>query len=127
LNKSLIEVDKVTLADIDARIIQTLLPAVDTTVVTQEPDTSAQPMDIRIGEVNLRNIHAGYEQQAIGQQITLVIGRSLLIADEINLSARRILLEEFLLEESFFTFHRLPSNYVEPVSAADTAVSNSEE
>lgn len=128
LNHSLIDIDNITLSDIDASVIQTNLPLIDSLSTSREKeDTAAVPMDIRIGEVDLRNIKAGYEQQAIGQQITLVVGRSTLKADEINLPARRIMLDEFLLEESFFTYHKLPSDYEPPAQEADTTGSETGE
>lgn len=119
LAESTIMVQDVLLADVNVHLIQTEKPEPDTTAVASE-DTSAFPFNIGIGEVTLRNITAGYEQQASGMQITLNLGRSELIADEIALSEKLIALDKFLLEETFFTYHQLPSNRNDKMVERDT-------
>lgn len=123
LRQSVIRIDEIHLADVDAQVIQTRPPVVETTMVAT--DTTSYSFDIDVGEVKLENIMAGYEQQATGQQITLNLGRLLLIADKIDLLAKRINLSEFLLEETFLTYHQLPTNYKSAPVAGDSAARQS--
>lgn len=98
-----IVVDEITLKDTRTNVTQTKLPEV-TVAVAEEKNPITY--DIGVGVVNLENIHANYNQKALGQLIRLDLGKSVLKTEKIDLKLQRIDLDEFSLHNTFISYQQ---------------------
>ncbi|MBT1701765.1 translocation/assembly module TamB domain-containing protein [Chryseosolibacter indicus] len=105
LDRMRIVVDEINLENTTASVLQTKQPE-----VTEEVAEENQPItyDIGVGQVNLENIHANFHQQALGQLIRMDLGRSSLETDKVDLKGQIIDLDNFLLENTFISYHQRP-------------------
>lgn len=107
LDSMKVVVDEINLENTTAGVRQTKLPE-----VTEEVAEEKQPItyDIGVGEVNLENIHAHFEQEALGQVIRMDLGKSSLETDRIDLKKQIIDLDNFLLKNTFISYHQRAVN-----------------
>jgi translocation and assembly module TamB len=96
-------VDKISLSDSRANVLQTKLPT-----VTEEVAEENQPFtyDIGVGKIMLKNVHATYTQQALGQIIRLDLGESELETERIDLKSNKIELNDFSLKKTFISYQQ---------------------
>lgn len=113
LENSKIVVDEIELKNTRAEILQTKVPE-----VTEEVAEENQPFtyDVGVAQVTLENVHAKYNQQALGEVIRLDLGKSVLETDKVDLKLHRIDLNEFSLSNTFLSYQQLTVK--NPVAAA---------
>jgi translocation and assembly module TamB len=128
LEKMKIVVDEINLSDTRTSFIQTKQPE-----VTEEVAEEKQPInyDIGVAHITLNNIHANFEQQALGKTIRLDLDRSELKTDKIDLKKNRIDLNRFLLHNTFLSVQQrkppsqAPAKQYDPEPAAEKAAEQS--
>lgn len=124
LNRSVIHVDDINLSDVQATVVQTKMPAND----TSQPDTASSgvfPYDISFSAIALENIHADYTHHGTGQVARLDLDKAEVDAREIDLKNRIIRLKKILLANTFITYHQMTrdSALVERATVPDTTSS----
>jgi translocation and assembly module TamB len=128
LDKMKIVVDEINLSDTRTSFIQTKQPE-----VTEEVAEEKQPInyDIGVAHITLENIHASFEQQALGKTIRLDLDRSELETDKIDLKKNRIDLDRFSLSNTFLSVlqrkppSQAPAKQYDPEPVAEKAAEES--
>jgi translocation and assembly module TamB len=109
----------ITLENTTAGFVQTKLPEVTKAVDNQTPDSSF--LNLNLDELNLKNVHANYKQEATGQVIRLNIGETVIEANHIDLKKQIIDLEEIALSNTFVSYQQhVPKRSVTGHSASSS-------
>ena len=92
LDRMQVRVAKLSLENTSASVIQTKVP----------PRAESQSTDVDIGfrALSLANVQFKYDNTAVGEQFGADVGRSMMIAEKIDLLSHHIALREFLLENT---------------------------
>jgi hypothetical protein len=92
LDKKQFHVDKLSLANATANVIQTR---------ESPPDESqSADVDFNVGAVSLANLHLQYENNVSGERYSVDLGTSTLLAEKIDLPSHHIAVKNFLLENT---------------------------
>lgn len=85
-------------------------------------EESGIPFDVKTQEINLKNIHLSYQDKATEMLAQLVLKKSKIDFNELDLRNERIDLKSILIEDSKtnLSFGKAPNKQEAPVSASDT-------
>jgi hypothetical protein len=100
MDKMKFTVPKITLSDVNARVIQHQVAAAATAAATDTASSKPMNLDLKLGIIDLSKIKVDYQNEATALKTKVNLGKFLVELDSIDMKNQRVVIKNILLNQT---------------------------